>query len=339
MNIPKPNYHPPFNITRASHVVLTVKDLEASLAFYGELIGLVVSERATDTIYLRGLEEACHHSLVLKRATDAPACLRVGLRVFSDDDLDRAEAHYRQAGLPTQWVEVPHQGRTLHVADPQGVPYEFCATMTVMPRLVTEFARFKGGSAHRLDHFQVYVPDVQAALDFHMAQGFRLSEYIVADQYEELSGVFLQRKGNPHDLVFVNGTGPRLHHVAYTSLDAHTLLRACDVAGNLGYGRQVERGPGRHGPGHALFVYFRDPDGHRIELFTTHYQIMDIEIEPVRWDSKSRLRREIWGLPAQRTWFEEAMRFDGVDLRPPRLKLESPTLERALADKPQKETA
>jgi len=27
-------------------------------------------------------------------------------------------------------------------------------------------------------------------------------------------------------------------------------------------------GPGRHGPGHNLFTYHRDPDGHVIELFT-----------------------------------------------------------------------
>src|ERR1044071_9151922 len=98
--IPKPNYAPPFNITRASHLVLTVRDLEASLAFYGELIGLVVSDRTNDALYLRGLEEACHHSLVLRRNKAAPACQRVGLRVFSEEDLDKAEAHFRKAGLP-----------------------------------------------------------------------------------------------------------------------------------------------------------------------------------------------------------------------------------------------
>ena len=328
--IPKPNYKPPFNVTRASHVVLTVRDLDASLAFYCEMIGLVVSERTGDTAYLRGLEEACHHSMVLRRSADAPVCRRIGLRVFSDEDLHKAEAYFRSAGLPAQWVEVPHQGRTLHVADPLGTPFELCATMSVMPRLVTEFATFKGGSAHRLDHFQVLVPDVDKACAFHMGLGFRCSEYIVADAVEQVTGVFLQRKGNPHDLVFANGTGPRLHHVAFTSIDAFTLLRACDVAGNLGFGKSVERGPGRHGPGHAQFVYFRDPDGHRIELFTTHYQIMDIEIEPVRWDSKSKLRREVWGLPAQRIWFEEAARFEGVAPREPKLKLESPSLEKFL---------
>ena len=28
------------------------------------------------------------------------------------------------------------------------------------------------------------------------------------------------------------------------------------------------RGPGRHGIGNAFFVYFRDPDGHLVELAT-----------------------------------------------------------------------
>jgi catechol 2,3-dioxygenase len=331
MQIPKPVFHPAFNITRASHVVMTVKDLATSRRFYTELIGLVVSSEDSDTIYLRGLEEACHHSLVLKRATGAPRCLRIGMRVFTEDDLGKAEAFYRKAGLPTQWVEVPHQGRTLHVNDTLGVPLEFCATMSVMPRLVTAFPSFKGGCAHRLDHYQILVPDVQGACDFYMAQGFRLSEYIVADHAEELAGVFLQRKGNPHDIVLFNGDGPRLHHFAYTSVDAATLMRACDVAGNLGFGMHVERGPGRHGPGHAQYVYIRDPDGHRVELFTTHYQIMDIECEPVRWDANSQLRKEIWGLPPQRSWIEDATEFAGVTVVPPKLAEKPMTLEKFLA--------
>ena len=84
----------------------------------------------------------------------------------------------------------------------------------------------------------------------------------------------------------------------------------------MGFAANVEFGPGRHGPGHALFVYLRDPDGHRIELFNTHYQVMDIENEPVRWDvSHSGKRR--WQLPARRQWYTEASRFAGVEPREP----------------------
>lgn len=331
MHIPQPVFYPPFNITRASHVVMSVRDLDASRAFYTELIGLVVSDEDKDTVFLRGLEEACHHSLVLKKAGGRPQCLRLGMRMLTEQELEKAHDFYRKAGLKPVWTEVPFQGRTLQVTDPLGVPLEFCATMTVMPRLVTAFPQFKGGSAHRLDHYQILVPDVQAATDFYMAQGFRLSEYIVADHSDDLAGVFLQRKGNPHDIVFFNGHGPRLHHFAFTSIDAATLMRACDVAGNLGFGNKVERGPGRHGPGYAQYVYLRDPDGHRVELFTTHYQIMDIECAPVRWDANSQMRKEIWGLPPQRSWIEEGSEFPGVVVQPPLLKEQPMTLERFLA--------
>ncbi len=71
MTLPRPNYNPPFNITRASHSVMHVKDLAKSRAFYVDLIGFIVSDEDKDTIYLRGVAEACHHSLVLKRAAVA----------------------------------------------------------------------------------------------------------------------------------------------------------------------------------------------------------------------------------------------------------------------------
>ena len=82
MNLPEKNLDTPFNITRTSHVVLTVKDLEASRLFYTEVVGLMVTEQDGGTLYLRGVEEACHHSLVLKQSNDAPRCERIGMRVL-----------------------------------------------------------------------------------------------------------------------------------------------------------------------------------------------------------------------------------------------------------------
>ena len=72
MSIPKPVYSPPFNVTRASHLVLTVKELAASRNFYVDLLGFIVSNEDRDTLYLRGVAEACHHSLVLKRGSGEP---------------------------------------------------------------------------------------------------------------------------------------------------------------------------------------------------------------------------------------------------------------------------
>jgi catechol 2,3-dioxygenase len=157
---------------------------------------------------------------------------------------------------------------------------------------------------------------------------------MVVGTTEAMTGVFLQRKGNPHDLVFFAGPGPLMHHVAYTAPEAHHLFRACDVAGRLGFGTSVERGPGRHGPGHALFVYLRDPDGHRVELFNTHYQAIDIEVPPLRWDVADRTLSVPWGFPAQRRWFEEATPFAGVPVVEPANGGAPFTLERFLAERP-----
>jgi catechol 2,3-dioxygenase len=331
MDLPRTDYDAPFDITRTSHVVLTVKDLEASRLFYTEVIGLIVTEQTADTLYLRGVEEACHHSMVLRRTADAPACQRIGMRVLRDRDLDRLKAYFESQGCPAQWANVPHQGRTLHATDICGVPVEFCATMPVVPRALTQFHLHRGGCAARIDHYQILVPDVRKATAFYMAAGFWLSEYI-APASGELLGVFLQRKGNPHDIVFFREGGPRLHHAAFTAAETYNILHACDVAGTLGFGAGVERGPGRHGPGHALYVYFRDPDGHRVELFNTHYQAMDVEVEPVRWDPADGKHMTPWGLPAQKKWFTQATPFVGVTQTEPPGGSNPMTLERFLGD-------
>jgi len=72
MSIPETAYPPPFNVTRASHVVLTVKDLAASRAFYVDLLGFIFSAEDGNALYLRGVTEASHHSIVLRRSPGAP---------------------------------------------------------------------------------------------------------------------------------------------------------------------------------------------------------------------------------------------------------------------------
>jgi catechol 2,3-dioxygenase len=327
--IPKPNYNPPFNVTRASHSVVAVKDLAKSRAFYVDLIGFIVSDEDKDTIYLRGVAEACHHSLVLKRAATSEA-ERIGMRCFTEEDLEKAKHYFEKAELSAQWVERPHQGKTLHVSDPLGVPLEFCATMDRKPRLVVAFEHHHGAVPQRIDHFQLLVPDVQRELEFYMGLGFRLSEYIAPDGSDDPMFVFLQRKGNPHDIVFAAGAGPRLHHAAFSVPESYHFFCVCDLAFNMGFAENIENGPGRHGPGHALFVYMRDPDGHRIELFNTHYQTMDIDDEPVRWDASFAGKRR-WQLPARAMWFKEASRFRGVPPRESADQREPMTLERYVA--------
>jgi len=233
MSVPQRVLEPPFNITRASHVVLDVRDLSESRRFYTEVVGLVVTLETEAALYLRGVEEACHHSLVLRRSSGPAVCQRVGLRVLTERDLEKAHTEFSRRHCAVGWADIPYQGRTLHVTDPFGFRLELCAHMPVEPRHITRFQSQRGGAALRIDHFQLLTPSLRDALAFYMQLGFWLTEYIGKDD-DHIRAVFLERKGNPHDIVFFNGDGPRLHHLAYTAQEAQHLLRACDVAGELG---------------------------------------------------------------------------------------------------------
>ncbi len=332
--LPVVDLRPPFNITRSSHIVLQVTDLKKSRDFYVKIVGLVVSDETDDVCYLRGLTEACHHSLVLMRAQGEPSCKRVGFRVYLDEDLDAAYKWFKAEGLPAEWVHRSYQGRTLHVEDLYGTKLELCAHMTVCERIFLKFEQFTGAHAQRLDHFQIFAPDTWKSCEFYSRLGFRNSEYLAHG--DKLLGAFMFRKGTCLDLAIVEGEGPKMHHFAYIIPESHLIFTACDLAGNFGYGGSVDRGPGRHGPGGMLYVYLMDPDGHRIELCDGHYQTIDTEVEPVRWDAGSLSTNVRWGLPATEHWYFHATPFDGArttapDKRPSPQTLEALILKQAAA--------
>ena len=89
----------------------------------------------------------------------------------------------------------------------------------------------------------------------------------------------------------------------------------------------MDRPPGRHGIGNAFFIYFRDPDGHRVELFTSHYNVIDINQKPKRWDLSDTRRSQLWGFPAPKKWFYEATQFENSSIKKPSLNAKPVTLE------------
>jgi catechol 2,3-dioxygenase len=82
---------------------------------------------------------------------------------------------------------------------------------------------------------------------------------------------FFYNEGNPHDIVFAGGIGPRFHHAAFAVPMQRISLRPAILREfRLRRKSRVRARPAWSG--HALFGYFRDPDGHRIEVFNTHYR-------------------------------------------------------------------
>lgn len=305
------NPSPPFNVIRAGHLVLTSRDLAKARDFYTEVIGLKVSHETPTTIHLRGFEERGHHCLTLKKTRGRPVCERVGLRVWSDDDLDRAKAHFDAKGSAARFVNVPFQGRTLQVADATGIPLEFCARMKTFAREPSRTHQQRGANALRFDHVQVLVPEVAPAAVFYAELGFRTSD--TSGIGERTVGALLHRKGNPHDVVLQEGDGPRLQHFGCIVQETQDLMRALDAARNLGFAETIEFGPGRHG--HSLRAYLRDPDGHRIALLLPPPQMIEADDCAVRHDVENG-DPTICGMTPPPSWFEDATPFEGVAVAP-----------------------
>ncbi len=324
MPVRSPVLTPPFNIVRASHVELTVRDLARSRAFYVDCLGYLVSAEESEALYLRAVEERNHHSIVLREGQkdQVPVAHALGFKVASDNDLDRAADWFKRRNLPVAFPEVAFQGRTLRTADVTGMPLEFYFKMDQGERMLQRYSAYQGARIQRIDHINCFTPDVQASYDFYAELGFRLTEYTETDDSRDpkLWAVWLHRKGNVHDLAFTNGRGPRLHHIGVWTAGALDILHLCDVMATSGYLANMERGPGRHGISNAFFLYIRDPDGHRIELFTSDYLTVDPDLEPLRWSLTDPQRQTLWGHPAPKSWFEEGSEFPSVPVREPVLE-------------------
>jgi catechol 2,3-dioxygenase len=290
---------PPFDIVRSAYAELMVTDIAASEHFYVDLLGLVVSLRTDDALYLRGWGEQLHHSLVLRRAA-APACGRLSFLVRREEDLDAIAAEFERRSCVVRFIEgdLAAMGRALRVWDPFGFPLE------------TQLQRFdiqRGAPIMRLDHFNIHSPNCEDTLAFWQQLGFRTTEYIATDgETERITGGWLARKQSVHDVALTAGRGPRLHHMGFYVAEPAGVLRACDQLAAAHRPDAIERGPGRHGVSNAFFVYLRDPDGHRIELYACDYYTGDPDHKPLRWSINDPRCRSFWGTRAPDSWYEQS---------------------------------
>jgi catechol 2,3-dioxygenase len=319
MPIPSPNLYPAFNTVRLSHVEFIVKDLAASRAFYVDTLGLQVTYEDETSIYLRAMEERGHHCMILKQG-EQPVANMLGMKVYGEEDLDRAKHWFEGKGLPTEWVERPYQGRTLRTRDNFGIPLEFYHKMDRLAPIHQQYKLYNGVKPLRIDHFNCFTPDVDASVAFYNEIGFRVTEYTEDDESKKLWAAWLHRKGGVHDIAFTNGRGPRLHHTAFWVPTPLNIIDLLDLMSTTGYLKNIERGPGRHGISNAFFLYILDPDGHRIEIYCSDYQTVDPDLEPIKWDLKDPQRQTLWGAPAPKSWFEHGSLFDGSEIQEPLLK-------------------
>ena len=295
------------DIIRSAYATLVVTDLAEARRFWVDLLGFVVTDEDSSALYLRGYDELTHHNLIVAvgpagggRARSASASGRrltwTGRRRTTRRSAagpsgcppGRCAGSARSSGWRTRWAS--------------------SSTSSTAPthpeRLQQRYDLRRGAEVARLDHFNICVPDVPRAQAYYSGLGFGLSETIEDDQ--TVYAAWMYRKQTVHDVAFTGGAGPRLHHLGFFAHEPHSVLRICDIIGSLHLEECIERGPGRHGVSNAFYVYLRDPDGHRLEIYTSDYYTGDPDHPVLRWSVRDPRRRDFWGNAVIPSWYSEA---------------------------------
>ena len=319
------------DIIRAAYAELIVSDLAASREFYVDVLGLVVTYEDKNSIYLRAFEEYLHHSLVLR--TGPVAALGVlAYRVRSQAEVAIAASYFEELGCKVEQRPsgiLRGIGEAVRVEDPLGFPIEFFYDADHVERFTRRYDLHGAGAISRLDHFNILTPDVPLAQKHYQDLGFRVSEDIQDDEGTVYAS-WLYRKSTVHDIALTGGDGPRMHHIAFATHERSQILNICDHLGAVRRSDMIERGPGRHGVSNAFYLYLRDPDGHRIEIYTHDYYTGDPDNPTLTWDVHDNQRRDWWGTPVVPSWYSEGSVVLGLDGSPKELVERVDTQESAV---------
>ncbi|WP_420450204.1 catechol 2,3-dioxygenase [Ilumatobacter sp.] len=291
-------------ILRLSHATVRVPDLELAVAYYAEVVGLVVTAREGTRAYLKGWDEQQHHSLILQ---EAPTYGLDGLafKVVEEPELDRLADRVTDAGIdverfhPGEFGEAA--GATVRFTAPSGHVIDLeCGQGQVgnglslinPPPAPDDLV---GMHPPRVDHIFLLCEDVDGATAFFQdVLEFRLTEQIVADDGHQLA-TFLERTHTPHDIAFLTGPDGGFHHLAFWVDEWNDLRTAADTC--TYHGVTIDAGPTRHGATRGCGLYFFDPAGNRNEVFTGGYHF-DPDDEPTVW-TEAEMGRAIFSYRGQ----------------------------------------
>lgn len=275
-------------VLRLGHVDVTVTDLDLATAYYTEVMGMLVTDRDADSVYLKCWDEVDHHSL---RLVYAP---RVGMDLMSwkvehEDDLSDLENKVTRYGFPVRRIskgESRGQGESVRFETPSGHTMELVHDVERVGRAIplVNPAPFPTGipgiAPPRMDHVLVTAEEVGEATTFYTdVLGFRTTEQLLDGNGHRIA-TWMERSHSPHDLAVVSGPNGGLHHFAFWLDDWAAIRQAADT---LAYnGISIDVGPTRHGITRGLTIYFFDPLGTRNEVFTGGYR-PDPDFPTITW--------------------------------------------------------
>lgn len=295
------------HIAHLGYAQLFTTDLDATVWFCTEVLGLTETSRGPGRSYLRTWDDYEESSLVVQQAA-AAGIGRVALRASSPQALEERVAALRAAGHDGEWQDGwAGTGPTFVTHDPDGheiaVYYEttwYEAPEALRPGLKNQpqAKPGRGVGVRRLDHVNYLAAQVEPNADFTTGLlGARATEQIVLDS-GRVSARWTTFTHKSYDVVYTEdwtGASGRLHHLAFATDTREDILRAADLCLDLGV--PIETGPHKHAIQQTFFLYVFEPGGNRIELCNPLTRLVLAPDWPlVTWTEGERARGQAWGL-------------------------------------------
>ncbi|ACY19585.1 Catechol 2,3-dioxygenase [Gordonia bronchialis DSM 43247] len=282
-----------FDIAHLARVELFSPKPQETEEFFTKFLGLRVTKREGQSVYLRAFEDPYQWSLKVTEAPEA-GMGHAALRTQSAEALERRVSSLKDANVEGKLHEDDFgYGKTFSYQSPDGhnlsllwEAEKYVAPPELQSKILTRPSKkpLQGIPVKRIDHLNLMASDVSAIRNsFERHLGFRTTESVVDGDTE--IGAWMSSNLLGHEVACMKDmTGGRgkLHHVAFFygngqhNIDAAEMFRDYDI--------QIEAGPDVHGITQGQFLYVFEPGGNRIELFgEAGYLHMDPDAETKTW--------------------------------------------------------
>lgn len=278
---------------KLGYVALNVTDLEKSIAFYRDWVGLDLVEKndAGEAFLSCNVD---HQNLVLVQSGQA-SFKRVAFQLEDEAQLPVAEDVLARAGVKFVRIPQPECGRLrigagIRFVDPIGATVELFAGLVSRPQ---PFLPHPIALSH-LSHAVLKVADFNEPHRFYTeVMNFRTSDFRHEPTGEPYFA-FLRCFPNPYHHTFAIQKGPKneFFHIAFHVKTLDDLM--------FGRNRLIKAGvtvaptPGRHMASGSIFQYFSDPDGFTVEYTHGMEEFPEVDPRRPRMLDKSYRTTDVW---------------------------------------------
>jgi len=297
-------------VAKLGYVALQSANIEASVHFFENVLGLELTEKIGESYYFRAWGDFQHHTLSISPGEKGKVT-HIGFRTKSAEDVAQFANLIREKGIDVQNIAAwttPGIGEAIRFVAPSGHNLELYYDIEKPPvdparasvlKNQTYKSWNKGISPRRLDHINIHTcADAKTAYDFfEEVLGFRVNEAIETEDGNRIAG-WMSVTPLVHDVALVAHekleTTARFHHISYWLDSSGDLMRAADILRENGL---EFIGPGKHSVSQAIYLYVMDPgSGCRVELFAGGYLIFEPDWETVVWRPHERaFGNTYWG--------------------------------------------